>query len=211
MPTGQFNYWKYQGGKAWRYWFCSCRVSACRCFCQDKWLKLGFLRDFNPIWTKPHKNMLWYCLHGPRSTLFPTVVFTWSHCCNETSLLKSSFSKISLELAILIKLVSMAGLCCTAVGTLMSVWLKRWEYFGASGIVQIWRYKLGFLKSYSASVCAGSFLRWWCSAWCWQGRRRELRRRQEGTAASSLSCAGTTRQLNNGRRLVPYPQRQRHS
>lgn len=97
--------WNIRGEKkAWRYWFCSCRVSACRCFCQEKWLKLGFLRYFNPIWTKPHKNVLWYCLHGPRSTLFLAVVFTWSHCCNETSLLKSSFSTVPLELAILIKL-----------------------------------------------------------------------------------------------------------
>lgn len=42
--------------------------------------------------------------------MFLAVVFTWSHCCKETSLLKPSFSAIPLELAILIKLCGTTGM-----------------------------------------------------------------------------------------------------
>lgn len=132
------------GKKAQRYWFCSCRVPACRCFCQEKWLKLGFLRYFNPIWIKLHRNVPWYCLHGPRSTLFLTVVFARSHC-NGTSLLKSPFSMIPCELAVLIKYQTLpvAGWWCAVVRALLLVWLKGWEYFVASSFEQVWKAKRG--------------------------------------------------------------------
>lgn len=140
VPTGQFNCLQYQWRKkARRYWFCSCRVSACRCFCQEKWLKLCFLRYFNPIWTKLHALVLsaWAKEHIVPHSFVCTVAL------QQNKSPQVSFLHDSLYIGCINQILPMAGWWYAVVRALLLVWLKRWECFVASSFVQVWKAKPG--------------------------------------------------------------------
>lgn len=150
--------WNIRGEKAWRYWFCSCRVSACRCFCQENWLKLGFLRYFNPIWTKPHKKRALVLSAWAKEHIVPhSYVYMVTLLQRDKSPQVSSLHDCPWVSSIN-QTLSVAGLRCTAAGTMMLLWVKRWEDFVASSFVQVWKYKPGLLQSFSSFCIHKQFL-----------------------------------------------------